>query len=89
MGSSSAHRYQTKEINRLTGLVSYNYSTQSATPEDYIAMTRHILTKFSPKLLMLSFDFEVLNTLLSFDVTSILNAASTGLPSEVTLPFTK
>jgi hypothetical protein len=61
MGSSSAHRYETKELNRLTGLVSYNYSTQSATPEDYIAMTRHILTKFKPKLILISFDFEVMN----------------------------
>jgi hypothetical protein len=60
-GSSSAHRYATKDLNRLTGLVSYNYSTQSATPEDYISMTRHILTKFKPKLLLISMDFEVLN----------------------------
>jgi hypothetical protein len=41
--------------------VSYNYSTQSATPEDFIAMTRHILTKFKPKMILISFDFEVLN----------------------------
>jgi len=61
MGSSSAHRYQTKELNRLTGLVTYNYSTQSATPEDYIAMTRHILTKFKPKLILIAFGFEELN----------------------------
>jgi hypothetical protein len=61
MGSSSAHRYKTKEINRLTNLLSYNYSTQSATPEDYLTMTRHILTKFKPKLILISFDFEVLN----------------------------
>jgi hypothetical protein len=61
MGSSSAHRYPTKELNRLTGLVSYNYSTQSATPEDFLAMTRHILTKYRPKLFLLSFDFEALN----------------------------
>ena len=61
MGSSSAHRYWTKEIDRLSGLVSYNYSTQSATPEDYISMTRHILSKFKPKLLLLSMEFEVLN----------------------------
>jgi hypothetical protein len=61
MGSSSAHRYMTKEINRLSGLVSYNYSTQSATPEDYISMTRHILTKFKPKLILLSMEFEGLN----------------------------
>jgi hypothetical protein len=61
MGSSSAHRYWTKEIDRLTGLTSYNYSTQSATPEDFLAMTRHILSKFHPRLLILSMDFEVLN----------------------------
>lgn len=61
MGSSSAHRYETKALNELTGLVSYNYSTQSATPEDFIAMTRHIFTKYKPKLFVISFDFEVLN----------------------------
>lgn len=61
MGSSSAHRYLTKELNRLTGLVSYNYSTQSATPEDYIAMTRHILSKFKPKLIVIAFGFEELS----------------------------
>lgn len=62
MGSSSAHRYMTKELNRLTALVSYNYSTQSATPEDYIAMTRHILTKYKPKLILIAFGFEELST---------------------------
>jgi len=61
MGSSSAHRYLTSELNRLTGLISYNYSTQSATPEDYIAMTRHVLTKYKPKLILLSFGFEELS----------------------------
>lgn len=61
MGSSSAHRFDTKALNDLTGLVSYNYSTQSATPEDFIAMTRHIFSKYQPKLLVISFDFEVLN----------------------------
>jgi len=61
MGSSSAHRYLTRELNRLTGLTSYNYSTQSATPEDFLAMTRHILKKYRPKLFILSFDFEGLN----------------------------
>jgi hypothetical protein len=61
MGSSSAHRYLTQELNRLTGLVSYNYSTQSATPEDYIAMTRHILSKFKPKIIVIAFGFEELS----------------------------
>jgi hypothetical protein len=61
MGSSSAHRYLTSELNRLTGLVSYNYTTQSATPEDYIAMTRHILTKYKPKLILIAFGFEELS----------------------------
>ena len=67
MGSSSAHRYQTQELNRLTGLVSYNYSTQSATPEDYIAMTRHILTKFKPKLILIAFGFEELSKVTKTD----------------------
>lgn len=61
MGSSSAHRYLTKELNRLTGLMTYNYSTQSATPEDYIAMTRHIFTKYKPKLILIAFGFEELS----------------------------
>jgi hypothetical protein len=62
MGSSSAHRYMTKEMNRLTGMTSYNYTTQSATPEDFIAMTRHILKKkFPVKLIMISMDFEALS----------------------------
>lgn len=61
MGSSSAHRYSTKELNNLTGLISYNYSTQSATPEDFLAMTRHILKRYKPKLFLISLDFEVLN----------------------------
>jgi hypothetical protein len=67
MGSSSAHRYLTKELNRLTGLVSYNYSTQSATPEDYLAMTRHILTKYKPKLILISFGFEELSKVTKTD----------------------
>lgn len=60
-GSSSAHRYRTKDLNRLTGLTSYNYSTQSATPEDYIAMTRHILKTHPVKMLLISMEFEILN----------------------------
>lgn len=62
MGSSSAHRYWTKELTRLSGLESYNYSIQSATPEDFIAMTRHILKKgFPVKLIMISVDFEAMS----------------------------
>ncbi len=60
-GSSSAHRYMTKELNRLSGLKFYNYSTQSATPEDYMAMTRHFLKHNKVKMIILSIDFEVLN----------------------------
>jgi len=62
MGSSSAHRYWTKDLKSETGYVSYNYSTQSATPEDYLAMTRHILQKGYPlKMIILSIDFEALS----------------------------
>src|SRR4051812_28479362 len=61
LGSSAAHRYETKEINRLTGLKSYNYAVQSTTPEDYLAITRHILSKQTPKMIIISLDFYGLN----------------------------
>jgi hypothetical protein len=67
LGSSSAHRYLTKEINRLTGLISYNYSTQSATPEDYLSMTRHIFSKYKPKLILIAFQFETFNRFVKTD----------------------
>ena len=61
-GSSSAHRYETAALKRLTGLEFYNYSTQSATPEDYLAMTRHFLKRNKHlKMVILSMDYEVLN----------------------------
>jgi hypothetical protein len=58
LGSSPAHRFETKEIKRLTGLEAYNYAIQSGTPEDYVSITRHIFEKFKPKLLILVLDFE-------------------------------
>lgn len=85
MGSSSAHRYETATLNELTGLVSYNYSTQSATPEDYLAMTRHILSKYKPKLLIISMDFEVLNKNVETDdmfFSSPLNNYLNEMPKE-------
>lgn len=67
LGSSTAHRYETSVLNQLTGLTSYNYATQSATPEDYISIIRHILSKTTPKLIVLVMDFEVLNSNLKTD----------------------
>lgn len=67
MGSSSAHRFDTKDLNKASGLEFYNYSTQSATPEDFIAMTRHLLSRFKPKMIVISFDMEVLNKRIKTD----------------------
>ncbi|MBY0518514.1 MAG: hypothetical protein K2P81_16500 [Bacteriovoracaceae bacterium] len=61
IGSSTAHRYETKILKECTGLASYNYATQSATPEDFLAITRHILQTNKPKLFFLVLDFEQLN----------------------------
>jgi hypothetical protein len=60
-GSSAAHRYHTSTIKELTGLEAYNYAVQSATPEDYLAMFNHVVTKFRPKLVIISADFYGLN----------------------------
>ncbi|MBC75157.1 MAG: hypothetical protein CME64_04010 [Halobacteriovoraceae bacterium] len=61
LGSSAAHRYKTSDMNEITGLKSFNYSVQHSTTEDYLAITRHIIEKQSPKLIIVQFDFYTLN----------------------------
>ena len=61
LGSSSAHRFHTDDLKAYTGLTSFNYAVQHTTPEDYLAVTRHILKKQKPKMLMLQMDFYALN----------------------------
>ena len=61
LGSSAAHRYKTSDMNEITGLKSFNYSVQHSTTEDYLAITRHIIEKQSPKLIIVQFDFYALN----------------------------
>ena len=61
LGSSAAHRYKTSDMNEITGLKSFNYSVQHSTTEDYLAITRHIIEKQDPKLIIVQFDFYTLN----------------------------
>jgi len=57
LGSSTAHRFSMKTLKELTGLDSFNYSAQHTSPEDYIAMTKHILDREKPELLLLEIGF--------------------------------
>ena len=61
IGSSTAHQYHTEDLERLTGLKSFNYAVQHTTPEDYAAIINHIRSKFSPKLIMLQIGFVELD----------------------------
>lgn len=61
IGSSSAHRIHTDDVKSLTGFETFNYAVQHTTPEDYLAITRHILQKTKPKLILLQMDFYGLN----------------------------
>jgi hypothetical protein len=57
IGSSTAHRYHTEDVLKLTGLRTFNYAVQHTTPEDYVAIINHIRSKFKPKLLVLQIAF--------------------------------
>jgi hypothetical protein len=61
IGSSSAHRLNTSDVENFTNLKTFNYAVQHTTPEDYLAITRHIFSKFKPKLILLQMDFYGLN----------------------------
>jgi hypothetical protein len=57
LGSSTAHRYNTKDIESVTGLKTFNYAVQHTTPEDYVAIINHIKSKFTPKLIIIQLAF--------------------------------
>jgi len=61
IGSSSAHRLHTSDVEKLTNFKTFNYAVQHTTPEDYVAITRHIFSKFKPKLILLQMDLYGLN----------------------------
>ena len=61
LGSSSAHRFVTNDLEEIVKTPVFNYSVQHASLEDYLAFTRHIMTKFKPSLILLQLDFYVLN----------------------------
>ena len=57
LGSSTAHKYHSEDLEALTGLRTFNYAVQHTTPEDYVAIINHIKSKFTPKLLVLQIAF--------------------------------
>ncbi len=61
VGSSTAHRFYTKVFKELTGLDTYSYAVQHTTPEDNLAVIRHILDKQQPKMIFLQVNFYALN----------------------------
>lgn len=61
LGSSAAHRYPTEKVKSLTGLNTYNYAVQHSTPLDFYAITKHIFSKFNPKIILIQIDFAALN----------------------------
>lgn len=61
IGSSSAHRLNTNDVKAYLGLETFNYAVQHTTPEDYLAITRHILAKAKPKYILFQMDFYGLN----------------------------
>ncbi len=62
IGSSAAHRLHTADVEELTGLRTFNYAVQQTTPEDYLAITKHIFSKRKPKLVLLQLDLYALNS---------------------------
>lgn len=67
LGSSAAHRFNTEDIVKATGMSAFNYAVQHSYPEDYLAITRHILQHQSPKMILLQLDFDALNRLVKTD----------------------
>jgi hypothetical protein len=61
IGSSSAHRMHTEDVEKLTGLETFNYAVQHTAPDDYLAIVRHVMSKHHPKLILLQIDFDSLN----------------------------
>lgn len=57
LGSSTAHRYDTYDVEKLTGLKTFNYAVQHTTVEDYWAIFNHITSKFQPELIILQVEF--------------------------------
>jgi len=61
LGSSAAHHFPTKVLKKLTGYDAFNYAAQHTTPEDYLAILRHIIDKKSPKVVVLQIGFAELD----------------------------
>lgn len=67
LGSSSAHRFLSKDLKEITGYESFNYAVQHATVEDYLAQTRHVISRYKPKIILIQYDFYTLNNFFKVD----------------------
>ena len=94
LGSSAAHRYPTHKVEELTGLKTYNYAVQHSTPIDYLAITKHILSKHKPKLILLQLDFAAMdsghridNRLYNSPLKDYLESAKKSAPSLIEFDY--
>ena len=74
LGSSAAHRYPTEKVKSLTGLNTYNYAVQHSTPLDFYAITKHIFSKFNPKIILIQIDFAALDENNYFTLNALLDS---------------
>ena len=85
LGSSTAHRIPTQIVQELTNLKTFNYSAQHTSPEDYLAIIRHIISKNIPRHIFLQIGFIEMNKNYKTDnrlYNSSLNKFLTGKQSE-------
>lgn len=61
IGSSVGQQYFTGEVKKLTGYNAFNYTVHTGSPDDEILITKHILDKTQPKLIILTLNFIELN----------------------------
>ena len=61
LGSSRVQAFDPELIEKQTGMKTYNYGVNEAKPEDLLAITRHIVSRQSPKVIFLQVDFYNLN----------------------------
>ena len=57
LGSSRVQTCNPDIIELETGLKTYNYFVHNSKPEDYLAITKHIIAKQNPKIIFLQLDF--------------------------------
>ncbi len=67
LGSSRVNRFDPQIAQKYFGYKTFNYGVFNAMPEDYLAILNHILSKQSPKVIILHTDFYMLNKNIPID----------------------